>query len=76
MEGEHPGFMWEDVIARDLSEGKAAKEELARLKEILKYAVNYHPEKHSLTIEVTMRDRVVCKDFRDLLENYAQIVAE
>jgi hypothetical protein len=76
MEGEHPGFRLEDVLARDMARGKAAIEELARLQEVIRYAANYHPQKHSMVIEVTMAGHVSAKNFKDLLENYAQIVAE
>ena len=76
MEGEHPGFTYTDVLVRDLAEGKAAKEELKRLKQIIMYASENHPQKNSILIEVTIQDRLAAKIFRELIEKYAEIVAK
>ena len=72
-----PSFnMHEDIIARDLATGKAAKEELSRIKDIIKYCAEQNPEDNKVTITFSMAANMHALNFKDLLENYADIVGE
>jgi len=73
--GEHPRFTMEDTLARDLASGKAAIEELDKLRQIIKYCADYHPTEHKVTITFSMADKVCANNFKELLEKYAEIVA-